>query len=130
MTPTARISPHPNVIPADAPRAETAFSQSIIGRVESHPVPLVRRSSGNALIVGGNWNNTSNAGLSYLNNNDDGGNSNNGTRLFYSLSHTIPVNSAPPLGETVKQNHIWLVPRAFRHGGSVRSGFKALGVVL
>ncbi len=129
MTPTARDRTHPKVIPADAPRAVSHTSQSFFGRVDSHPVPLVRGSSGNALIVGGNWNNTSNAGLSYLNNNDDGGNSNNGTRLFYSLSHKITVISTSPLGETVKQNHIWLVPRAIKHGGSARSGFKALGVV-
>ncbi len=117
-------------VPADAP-SPSAYSQSnIIGQVESHPDPLAFSSnSGNALIVGGNWSNGANAGLSYLNNGNVDGNSNNGSRL--DRTHGIEfftVTSTSPLGGTVQTIQIWLVPRAGGRGGAVRCGLKA-GVV-
>ena len=110
-------------VSADAP--SFTRSQSILGQVDSHSDPFVSGSSGNALIVGGNWNNTSNAGLSYLNNNDDGGNSNNGSRLDRTREIFFTVISTSPLGGTAQTIQFWLVPRAGRLGGSVRCGLMA-----
>ncbi len=101
-------------------------SQSFIGQVDSHSAPMFSSdSSGNALIVGGNWNNTSNAGLSYLNNNDDGGNNNIGSRLDRTREIFFTVIPTSPLGGTVQTIQFWLVPRAGRLGGSVRCGLMA-----
>lgn len=111
---------------ADAP-SQIAYSQSnIIGQVESHSDPLVFSSnSGNALIVGGNWNNGANAGLSYLNNGNVDGNSNNGSRLDRTREiEFFTVTTTSPLG-TVETKQIWPVPRAKVHGGTVRFGLKA-----
>lgn len=61
------------------------ISQSIKGQVASHPCPVVLSSnSGYALIVGGNWNNSDNAGVSYLNNSNGDANDNYGSRLNFS----------------------------------------------
>ncbi len=110
-------------VSADAP--SFTRSQSIIGQVDSHSDPFVFGSSGNALIVGGNWNNGANAGLSYLNNNDDGGNNNNGSRLDRTREIFFTVIPTSPLGGTVQTIQFWLVPRAGRLGGSVRCGLMA-----
>ncbi len=111
-------------VSADAP--SFTRSQSIIGQVDSHSDPLVvSDSSGNALIVGGNWNNGANAGLSYLNNGNSGGNNNIGSRLDRTLDLFFTVIPTSPLGGTVQTIQLWLVPRAFLHGGSVRCGLMA-----
>mgnify|MGYP002515316374 CR=1 FL=1 len=99
--------------------------QSLIGQVDSHSDPFLFVRSGNALIVGGNWNNGANAGLSYLNNDNDGGNSNNGSRLNEpDHSPKFIVISTSPECETVKQNQFRLVSCAGMHGETVGHGLK------
>ncbi len=99
-------------------------SQSILGQVDSHSDPLVLWGSSNALIVGGNWNNGANAGLSYLNNNDGGANSNNGSRLNRSHNPSFTVISTPPEREIVKPNKFRPVPHDKVHVESVGHGIK------
>lgn len=114
---------------ADRPR-QHHNSQSIIGQVDSHPDPFVSSgNSGNAVRVGGNWSNGDNAGLSYLNNGNVGGNSNNGSRLNRTLNSYFTVIPTSPLGETVQTIQIWLVPWAFGRIGTARCGLKAATVI-
>ena len=111
-------------VSADAP--SFIRSQSIIGQVDSHSDPLVgSANSGNALIVGGNWNNGANAGLSSLNNGSVSGNNNNGSRLDRTREIFFTVIPTSPLGGTVQTIQFWLVPCAGRLGGSVRCGLMA-----
>ncbi len=114
--------------PADAPSRQ--YLQSMNGQVDSHPDSLVFSSnSGNAVRVGGNWNNGDNAGLSYLNNGNLNGNSNNGSRLNETRKIYFTVIPTSPLGGTVQTIQVWLVPRADGQGGTARYGLKADRVV-
>lgn len=55
---------------------------------------MITANSGNAVIVGGNYNNGSNDGLSYVNNANSNANSNYGARLTISQKITM-IPSAP-----------------------------------
>lgn len=112
-------------IPAKAGCPSIMYLQSNHGQVDSQSDPFVSRCSGNALIVGGNWNNGANAGLSYLNNNDDGGNSNNGSRLKMPFrSNHFTVISTSPECERVSNQLFWLVTYAELHGVKTSIGFR------
>lgn len=64
------------------------------------------------LYVGGNWNNGSNAGVSYVNSNSlSNSNANIGSRLTHVNSSHITVISALPHGRT-SQLHTGLVAKA------------------
>ena len=111
-------------VSTDAP--SFTCSQSIFGQVDSHSDSLVdSANTGNALIVGGNWNNGANDGLSYLNNGSLSGNNNYGSRLDRTREIFFTVIPTSPLGGTVQTIQFWLVPRAGRLGGSVRCGLMA-----
>lgn len=99
-------------------RAECADRQAASQSVPDLLSDYVNTNSGYALIVGGNWNNGSNAGLSYLNNWNGNSNNNIGARLTRPAESDIDaqfsnltVSAAAPLGGTVKQTHGWLVAR-------------------
>lgn len=110
---------------AEAGCPSFTISQSIIGQVHSQSDPFVFERSGNALIAGGNWNNGANAGLSNLNNNDVGGNSNNGSRLNETMLYEkFTVIGTSPESETVKHEKFWLVPRVVGHDGMTRFRFR------
>ncbi len=78
----------------------------------THGDLLFHGTSNPAVHVGGNYNNNANAGLSYVNNNTGGSNSNNGSRLVRTPDERTDcyASSATPLGGIGKQKQTCLVP--------------------